>query len=62
MDSILNQRSAQVLLRVYLVPLVGLLLLFIRRTALEDRFLLAELEGYAEFAQKVRYRLLPGIW
>ena len=50
------------LLRVYLVPLVGLLLLFIRRTALEDRFLLAELEGYAEFAQKVRYRLLPGIW
>ena len=45
-----------------LVPLVVLFLLFIRRTALEDRFLLAELEGYAEFAQKVRYRLLPGIW
>ena len=43
-----------------LVPLVVLFLLFIRRTALEDRFLLAELEGYAEFAQKVRYRLLPG--
>ena len=45
-----------------LVPLVVLFVLFIRRTALEDRFLLAELEGYADFARKVRYRLLPGIW
>jgi len=45
-----------------MVPLVVFFLLFIRRTALEDRFLLAELEGYAEFAQKVRYRVLPGIW
>lgn len=32
------------------------------RTAKEDRFLRAELEGYAEYAQRVRYRLLPGIW
>jgi len=32
------------------------------RTAKEDRLLQAELEGYAEYAQRVRYRLLPGIW
>ncbi len=36
--------------------------LFIARTALEDRTLRAELPGYAEYAEKVRYRLLPGIW
>lgn len=37
-------------------------LLLIVRTALEDRTLQAELDGYAEYAQQVRYRLIPGIW
>jgi protein-S-isoprenylcysteine O-methyltransferase Ste14 len=37
-------------------------LLFIIRTALEDRTLLEELAGYRGYAQRVRYRLLPGIW
>jgi protein-S-isoprenylcysteine O-methyltransferase Ste14 len=32
------------------------------RTALEDRTLREELAGYQEYAKKVRYRLLPGIW
>jgi protein-S-isoprenylcysteine O-methyltransferase Ste14 len=32
------------------------------RTALEDRELQRGLEGYAEYAQRVRYRLIPGIW
>ena len=36
--------------------------LLLLRTALEDRTLLAELPGYAEYARRVRYRLLPGIW
>ena len=36
--------------------------LIILRTALEDRTLQAELSGYAEYAHRVRYRLLPGIW
>jgi protein-S-isoprenylcysteine O-methyltransferase Ste14 len=40
---------------------VMIALVFIR-TALEDRTLQAELPGYAEYAQRVRYRLLPGIW
>jgi protein-S-isoprenylcysteine O-methyltransferase Ste14 len=32
------------------------------RTALEDRTLQEELEGYKAYAQQVRYRLVPGIW
>jgi protein-S-isoprenylcysteine O-methyltransferase Ste14 len=32
------------------------------RTALEDRTLQNELEGYKEYAARVHYRLLPGIW
>lgn len=39
-----------------------LVVLFIFRTALEDQTLQLELEGYAEYAQRVRYRLLPGVW
>jgi protein-S-isoprenylcysteine O-methyltransferase Ste14 len=36
--------------------------LFIVRTALEDKTLQKELPGYREYAERVRYRLLPGIW
>ncbi len=32
------------------------------RTALEDRTLARELEGYADYTARVRFRLLPGIW
>ena len=32
------------------------------RTSLEDKTLHEELEGYREYAARVRYRLLPGIW
>ncbi len=42
---------------------VGVLTLVIAvRTSLEDRALRAELEGYREYASRVRFRLLPGIW
>ena len=37
-------------------------LLIVVRTALEDKTLLEELDGYKGYAQRVRYRLLPGIW
>jgi len=37
-------------------------LLLVVRTALEDKTLLGELDGYKEYAGRVRYRLLPGIW
>jgi protein-S-isoprenylcysteine O-methyltransferase Ste14 len=36
--------------------------LLILRTALEDRTLKVELNGYVEYARRVRYRLVPGIW
>ena len=32
------------------------------RTALEDRTLQRELEGYRAYTQRVRYRLFPGLW
>jgi protein-S-isoprenylcysteine O-methyltransferase Ste14 len=45
-----------------LVPGVVVAYIFVVRTALEDNTLQEELEGYKEYAQQVRYRLLPGIW
>lgn len=36
--------------------------LMVLRTHLEDRTLHEELAGYPEYAERVRYRLLPGIW
>lgn len=37
-------------------------LLMVVRTALEDKTLHEELGGYKDYARRVRYRLLPGIW
>jgi protein-S-isoprenylcysteine O-methyltransferase Ste14 len=45
-----------------LLPAVLIGLLLAIRTALEDRTLQEELPGYTEYAQRVRYRLLPGVW
>ncbi len=45
-----------------IIPAVVALLIAIVRTALEDRTLQAELPGYADYARRVRYRLLPGVW
>lgn len=40
----------------------ALSLLLIIRTALEDKTLQEELDGYTEYARKVRYRLVPWVW
>jgi protein-S-isoprenylcysteine O-methyltransferase Ste14 len=32
------------------------------RTVLEDAFLRRELAGYDAYSERVRYRLIPGIW
>jgi protein-S-isoprenylcysteine O-methyltransferase Ste14 len=40
---------------------LGAILLIIR-TALEDKMLQDELDGYREYAGRVCYRLLPGVW
>jgi protein-S-isoprenylcysteine O-methyltransferase Ste14 len=45
-----------------LIPMILSVPLYIVRTALEDKTLQDELDGYAEYAQQTRYRLLPGIW
>lgn len=36
--------------------------LIILRTSWEDQTLQAELAGYSEYAKRVHYRLLPGVW
>jgi protein-S-isoprenylcysteine O-methyltransferase Ste14 len=45
-----------------LIPAGLAALLLVARTALEDRTLLNELQGYRKYAQQTRYRLLPGAW
>jgi protein-S-isoprenylcysteine O-methyltransferase Ste14 len=48
----------------WLAGLLGLLLVvpILWRTAQEDRVLREQLEGYAAYAEAVRYRLFPGVW
>jgi protein-S-isoprenylcysteine O-methyltransferase Ste14 len=41
-------------------PLFGLWLVV--RTALEDAMLRRELPGYDDYARRVKYRLVPGVW
>jgi len=45
-----------------LVPQLPTAALILRRTIIEDRFLHANLPGYADFASRTRWRLLPGLW
>jgi protein-S-isoprenylcysteine O-methyltransferase Ste14 len=45
-----------------LVPAAVAAALLVLRTAWEDSTLRAELPGYADYARRVRYRLLPGVW
>jgi protein-S-isoprenylcysteine O-methyltransferase Ste14 len=45
-----------------LVPGALIGLLYVIRTILEDRMLKEELVDYEEYAMRVRYRLIPGIW
>lgn len=44
------------------IPMALLVVNLFIRTALEDRTLQNELEGYKDYAARVRYRLIPGIW
>jgi protein-S-isoprenylcysteine O-methyltransferase Ste14 len=44
------------------LPSLAMVVLFVWRTAREDALLVRELEGYAAFAARTRYRLLPGVW
>lgn len=44
------------------VPALLSIILIVIRTVWEDDTLQKELPGYAEYASKVKYRLLPGVW
>lgn len=44
------------------LPAGFITMVLIIRTALEDKTLQAELDGYRAYASRVRYRVLPGIW
>jgi len=44
------------------VPAAPLIVLTVIRTRFEDRMLCEKLEGYREYAARVRFRLLPGLW
>jgi len=45
-----------------LIPAFAALVIALIRTGLEDRTLQEELPGYRDYAQRVRYRLFPGIY
>jgi protein-S-isoprenylcysteine O-methyltransferase Ste14 len=48
---------------VSIIPIVVIVLpITVYQTMIEDRMLRDELAGYADYAAKVRYRLMPGIW
>ena len=44
------------------LPTLAIAAVLVIRTALEDRTLQDELAGYRDYAGRVRYRLLPGVW
>ncbi len=64
LGSILSELAVPILLASWGALIIGALnaVLFILRTALEDRTLQVELAGYVDYARQVPYRLIPGIW
>jgi protein-S-isoprenylcysteine O-methyltransferase Ste14 len=45
-----------------LIPALFIVPLLVVRLRNEEQVLLRDLPGYAEYTQKVKYRLLLGIW
>ncbi len=45
-----------------IVPVFLTVGILVARTFLEDRTLQEKLDGYREYAEEVRYRLIPGVW
>jgi protein-S-isoprenylcysteine O-methyltransferase Ste14 len=62
--AILQSGGAPVLLGSLWALIPGLVAagLMVARTTLEDRTLQAELPGYADYTEEVRFRLVPGLW
>jgi protein-S-isoprenylcysteine O-methyltransferase Ste14 len=45
-----------------IIPAIIALIIAVIRTALEDKTLQEELPGYRDYARRVRYRLIPGVF
>lgn len=62
--TILHTLSLPLVLGSYfsLIPAFATIILAFMRIIMEDNTLKQELEGYTEYAEKVRYRIIPGIW
>lgn len=45
-----------------LIALIPMYALIMRRIVIEERYLKEHLKGYTEYAEHVRYRLIPGVW
>ncbi len=45
-----------------LLPVAVYIVAMVLRTSLEDQTLQDELDGYQEYSQRTRYRLIPGVW
>ncbi len=48
--------------RTALIPAILMVPMLVLKTLWEDQTLQAELAGYKEYAQRVRYRLIPRVW
>ena len=45
-----------------IIPVIAALIIAVIRTVLEDKTLQEELPGYREYVDRVRYRLIPGVF
>jgi protein-S-isoprenylcysteine O-methyltransferase Ste14 len=45
-----------------LIPSILMIFVLVPRIFNEEKVLQRDLDGYREYMQKVRYRLIPGIW
>ena len=44
------------------LPTLFITVVLVIRTRLEDQFLQEALAGYRDYAERGKYRLLPGVW
>ena len=45
-----------------IIPILLVAPLMVRRTLIEERILANALPGYADYMQRVRSRIVPGVW
>ena len=60
---LMHAATALILGSVWALALAGVIMvLYLWRTALEDKTLLRELAGYGEYSARTCFRLVPGVW